>query len=495
MSYAAAVEHLYARGLELAPDPSAPSGARRKFDLEHMRRLAHALGDPQSRFPSVLIAGTNGKGSTAATLASILTAAGYRTALYTSPHLSRVNERIQINGRPISDDDFARLYFQVDSAAERLVAAGELPQHPSFFETLTALAFLYFAGQQTSPSVEIAILEVGLGGRLDATNIVTPLLSILTDISLDHQDYLGNTIAEITREKAGILRRGGTLITLPQHPEANQAIGEVAMELGIHAINAAGYIPTSDKLREPTEASSSPVAGLLPRNRYTLMAGGQPLHVDSPLWGQHQQRNLALAIAAAEELRNTDGYNQGKSNHISYIIDNAQIEAGIRNTVWPGRLELIAPSKSHEGAESSAPILLDVAHNPAGAWTLRAALAQLPENLPLTLLFSCLRDKDLREMSQILLPLFDSSSPDRPADHILFAPISSPRAASLEELVEAARALEIPAESVPTLAEALNRARSITPRNGLIVATGSVYLIGELRTLILGQARTPDLEP
>ncbi len=262
MSYTAALDHLYARGLELAP--SAPDAPRRKFDLDHMRVLAAELGDPQKSFPSILIAGTNGKGSTAATLSSILTAAGYRTGLYTSPHLSRVNERIQIDGVQISDDDFARLYFEVDSAAERLVASGALPHHPSFFETLTALAFLYYGEQK----IDIAILEVGLGGRLDATNIVDPLLSIITDISLDHQDYLGNTIAEITREKAGILRLHGTLITLPQHPEANQAIGEAAAALDLHAISAANFTPpTSERL------TGDPRRGPAPRNRYTITRG------------------------------------------------------------------------------------------------------------------------------------------------------------------------------------------------------------------------------
>lgn len=612
MSYNVAVDHLYARGLELAT-------SRRKFELEHMRTLARALGEPQTRFPSILIAGTNGKGSTAATLASILTAAGYRTALYTSPHLSRVNERIQIDGQPISDDDFARLYFQVDTAAEQLVTTGQLPQHPSFFETLTAVAFLYFAGDQEteapqnrvphlrgvaakvgsqdlsqstpapgqqesvilsegevegsavrSPSpnfpqapgtamtsapqappavrvapVDIAILEVGLGGRLDATNIVEPILSILTDISLDHQEYLGNTIAEITREKAGILRHHGTLITLPQHPEANQAIGEAAATLDLHAINAAQYIPTADKLLHPSPVFSRPsdptsgapsstpkprspdsslsgvekaakvghssearnaslrdiasgpgLSGVphsaqsgegasapevpLPRNRYTVTLAGQPLHIDSPLAGQHQQRNIALAIAAAEELRNPYSYNQQNSNDRSYKITNAQIEEGIRKTLWPGRLELLS-------LPGSAPILLDVAHNPGGVWTLRAALAQLPEDLPRTLLFSCLRDKDLREMSQILLPLFDSSSPDRPYDHIVLAPIDSPRAASLEDLQAAAEDLEVPVETTASLKEALAKATELTPANGLIVATGSVYLIGELRSLILAR--------
>ena len=232
MSFAAAVDHLHALTQELAP--TAP---RRKFDLDHMRILARALGDPQLQFPSVLIAGTNGKGSTAATLAGILAAAGYRTGLYTSPHLSRVTERIRTSNpchserseesphlslQEIPEDDFARLYFRVDETAQRLVSTGLLPHHPSFFESLTALAFLFFA----QSNLDIAILEVGMGGRLDATNIVEPILSVITDIALDHQDYLGNTIAEIAREKAGILRPRGTLITLPQHPEANQAIGE-----------------------------------------------------------------------------------------------------------------------------------------------------------------------------------------------------------------------------------------------------------------------------
>src|SRR6202789_2753097 len=243
MSYAAAVDHLYALGHELAP--TAPSAPRRKFDLAHMRVLAAALGDPQTSFPSVLIAGTNGKGSTAAPLASILTASGYRTGLYTSPHLWRVNERIQIDGAQISDEAFAGLYFQVDETARRLVESGDLPHPPSFFEVLTALAFLYSAGTGSTKAepIDIAVLEVGLGGRLDATNIVEPLLSIITDIALDHQDYLGNTLSEITREKAGILRANGTLITLPQHPEANHAIGEAAANLNLRAISAADFIP------------------------------------------------------------------------------------------------------------------------------------------------------------------------------------------------------------------------------------------------------------
>jgi dihydrofolate synthase/folylpolyglutamate synthase len=488
MSYAAAVDHLYALGHELAPTPS--SAPRRKFDLAHMRVLAAALGDPQTTFPSVLIAGTNGKGSTAATLASILGAAGYRTGLYTSPHLIRVNERIQVYGVPIPDEDFARLYFQVDETARHLVEAGDLPHPPSFFEVLTALAFLYFAGKGPSEAkpVDIAILEVGLGGRLDATNIVDPLLSVITDIALDHQDYLGDTIAEITREKAGILRRNGILITLPQHPEANQAIGEAAAELDLRAVSAASFIPHLPP-RSPQQPAPDAVTSTdthwsgeqqpIPSNHYIVTLDGEPLEIDSPLAGHHQQRNIALAIAAASELRNQSSYKMAQtdptSNQKSYNISNAAMEQGIRDTKWPGRLELVT---FPEGPS----LLLDVAHNPAGAWALRAAIAQLPEGQPRTLIFSCLRDKNLKEMSQILFPLFDSSA-DRPHDHILFAPIDNPRAAGLEELLAAAAALDIPAHAAPHLAAALARARVVTPPEGVIIATGSVYLVGEIRHL------------
>ncbi|HEY1993377.1 MAG TPA: cyanophycin synthetase, partial [Edaphobacter sp.] len=217
----------------------------------------------------------------------------------------------------------------------------------------------------------------------------------------------------------------------------------------------------------------------LPRNHYTVTLEGEPLEIDSPLFGQHQQRNIALAVAAANELRHQNSYkstqNEPTRNFTGHKITNAAIEAGVRNTSWPGRLELLT---FHEGPS----LLLDVAHNPAGAWTLRAAIAQLPEAQPRTLIFSCLRDKNLKEMSQVLFPLFDSSA-DRPYDHIFFAPIDNPRAAGLEELLAAAHALDIPAQAAPDLADALAQARAVTPPHGLILATGSVYLVGEIRRL------------
>jgi dihydrofolate synthase/folylpolyglutamate synthase len=197
VTYLSAVNNLLALGHELSSD--------RKFDLAHMRVLAAALGNPQRKLQCVLIAGTNGKGSTAATLASIAQAAGYRTGLYTSPHLLRVNERMQINREPISDAEFAVIYERVETAARELVERGQLPWPPSFFEMLTAMMFEYFA----SAGVDLAVLEVGMGGRLDATNIADPCVSVITDIDFDHQKFLGNTLPEIAREKAGIMRPKG----------------------------------------------------------------------------------------------------------------------------------------------------------------------------------------------------------------------------------------------------------------------------------------------
>lgn len=449
MSYQLAVEQLYARGHELAPpQPGAP---RRKFDLAYMRTLMKDLGDPQTTFPAVLIAGTNGKGSTASTLASVLGVSGYRAGLYTSPHLERINERVRIGSQFISDDDFARLYFQVDDAANRLVASGDLPHTPSFFEVMTAIAFLSFAEQK----VDIAVLEVGLGGRLDATNIVEPIVSVITDLGLDHMDYLGPTLTHIAKEKAGILRKNGVMVTLPQHPEANYALGEVAVPLEVRGVNAAAYIPDRGL------AQVSPF-----RNVYPARILGQDVTIDSPLGGSHQQRNLALAIATAVELNQHHGFAK---------ITAATIAEGIRSTAWPGRLELLT--------SNGVDFLLDVAHNPDGAWTLRSAIGQLPDERPRTLVFSCLKDKAVEGIAQTLFPLFDSNA-DRVHDHIVLAPMNNPRAASLSDLEQAAAHMEIPVETASSVAQAIDKARRVTPPSGLVIITGSVYLIGEARRIL-----------
>jgi dihydrofolate synthase/folylpolyglutamate synthase len=437
MSYAAAIEQLNAMTPELYAKAGQP---RRKFSLDEVRILLAALGDPQTRFPAVLIAGTNGKGSTAATLASILTEAGLRTGLYTSPHLERPNERIRVDRAEIADADFARLFFLVSDTAEGLVSTGLLPQMPSFFEMLTALAFLHFV----ESGVEIAVLEVGMGGRLDATNIVDPLISVITDISLDHTEWLGSTISAITREKAGILRHNGTLITLPQHPEANQALGEVATALNVRGVSATAFMPS---------------AGVTAGAPYTVHALNSAVCVDSPLSGAHQHRNLALAIAAAVELA---------SNH-GYPVSPSSIAEGIHTTRWPARLERI----HKDGVEW----ILDVAHNPAGAWALRAGLrAAGGEEPSRVLVFSCLRDKPVAEMAQILFPLFET---------VIIAPMHTARAAALDDLLAAAKSTGTPAIAAESVPQALELARQHQPHSEQVVVSGSVYLVGEARSLLL----------
>jgi len=437
MSYQAAIAELNAMTPELYARPSEP---RRKFSLAEIGVLLSALERPQRRVRALLIAGTNGKGSTASTLASILTHCGVRAGLYTSPHLARVNERIRIGEAEITDEDFGRLFFRVLDAAKALLAEGKLPQLPSFFEVLTALALLYFAEAE----VEIAVLEVGMGGRLDATNIVDPLFSVITDISLDHMEWLGSTIAEIAREKAGILRRGGTMITLPQLEEANRALGEVAAELNVRGVNAAIY---------------TPAMGAENGGRYDVEVLGERIEVASPLRGMHQRRNVALAIAAAVELRTAHGFE----------ITAAGIAEGIRQTRWPGRLERFKID--------DAEWILDVAHNPAGAWALHAGLRELEGRRPRTLIFSCLRDKPVAEMAQILFPLFDQ---------VILAPIHSARAASLEDLEATARATGSTAVKADSVRQAIEWARERSA-GGVVVVSGSVYLVGEVRSLLVNE--------
>ena len=454
MSYENAVASMFALGHELAHTPST------KFDLAHMRVLLSALGYPERIFPSVLIAGTNGKGSTAATLASILLASRMKVGLYTSPHLIRINERIQINGIEITDDDFARLHGEVDAVAERLVGAGDLPWHPSFFEMMTAIAFLHFARE----SVDIAVLEVGMGGRLDATNVVEPMISVITDISLDHQKFLGNTVSEIAREKAGIIRPGGVVVTLPQQPEANDVIGNTILELDAVGVNAAQYVPPvspastrylvpSTQHGDSSEPRTKRADKELGSYRYPLQVMGKEISVESPLVGRHQLRNVALAIAAAEELW-TKGIRQ---------ISADSIGQGIRETRWPGRFEVVP---AHDQWSE---MVFDVAHNPAGAWALRSSLSERYQDRPLIFVFGAMRDKAISEMAEILFPMARAVIATRP---------SNPRSASPEEIRQAGRRTGAEIESIAEVPEALERAR-VLAGNDAIVVTGSIYLVGE----------------
>lgn len=443
MSYDTAVARMFALGHELAQTPS------HKFDLEHMRVLLKALEHPERKFPSVLIAGTNGKGSTAATLAAILQASKLKTGLYTSPHLVRINERVRIDGIPIPDDTFALIHDLVDRTAERLVSEGDLPWHPSFFEMLTAISFEYFAREK----VDIAVLEVGMGGRLDATNVVEPRVSVITDVSLDHQKYLGNTVAEIAREKAGIIREGGAVVTLPQSPEANDVIGNAILERGARAINAVPYIPPVSPGAPATGFRVSPDPNVF-RTRYSLSVMGEEISIESPLVGRHQLRNTALAVAAAEELAR-QGFGR---------ITPPSIEVGIRNTHWPGRFQVVRPN------EKWPEIVFDVAHNPAGAWALRSALSNLYEDRRMIFVFGAMRDKAIAEMTEILFPL---------AEHVVAAAADNPRSATAAEIRGAAARTATDIEEASGVENALERARALAGAGRLIVVTGSIYVVGE----------------
>ncbi len=440
---------MFALGHELAQTPS------HKFDLAHMRVLLAALGNPEIRFPTVLVAGTNGKGSTAATLASILQASGLKTGLYTSPHLVRINERIRLNGEAIADDDFALLHDVVDRTAERLVTEGDLPWHPSFFEMLTAMGFEYFARSRP----DMVVLEVGMGGRLDATNVVEPRLSIITDIALDHQKYLGETVAEIAREKAGIIRPDGLVVTLPQLPEANDVIGNAILNAGARAVNAVPYMP-------PVSPGSDQWTALSGQwQRYPLDVMGTEIMVESPLVGRHQLRNLALAIAAAVEL-----HDEGDLR-----ITPETIAQGIRQTHWPGRFHVVP------AAGDNPEFVFDVAHNPAGAWALRSTLSGAYQNAEtpreITMVFGVLRDKAVQEISEILFPI---------AGHIIVTHANNPRSASSSEIRRAASRVTagIDIEEAENVRTALERAQKVAGKGGLVVVTGSIYIVGEaMRTL------------
>jgi dihydrofolate synthase/folylpolyglutamate synthase len=434
---------MFALGHELAHTPS------QKFDLAHMRVLLEALEHPERKFPAVLIAGTNGKGSSAATLASILRASRYKTGLYTSPHLVRINERIRIDDAAISDDDFAGIHDLVDRTAERLVSESDLPWHPSFFEMLTAIAFEYFAREKVS----IAVLEVGMGGRLDATNVVEPLVSVITDISLDHQKFLGDTVTEIAREKAGIIRADRPVVTLPQTPEANDVLGHTILDLGARAISAVPYVPpVSPNSAQYLLPSTQEKAGYIAR--YPLQVLRQEITVETPLVGRHQLRNVALAIGAAEEL----------SREKFPGITAQTIEQGIRETHWPGRFQVLAATADHPE------VVFDVAHNPAGAWALRSTLSATYEERPLVFVFGAMRDKAVSEIAEILFPL---------ADRVVATHVENPRAATPAEIREAARRVSVEIDDAPDVPAALAKAREAAGTRGLVVVTGSIYIVGE----------------
>jgi dihydrofolate synthase/folylpolyglutamate synthase len=402
-----------------------------KFGLETMRALVAALDHPERTFTTVLVAGTNGKGSVVAYADSVLRASGLRVGRYISPHLIRVNERIVVGGRPLSDRALDEAVDRVRDAAEGLERAGALPAAPTFFEVLTAAAFVHFARQR----VEVAVLEIGMGGRLDATNVAEPVCSAIVTVDRDHEAYLGHSLAAIAREKAGVLRRGRVTVLGPMDGRARAAIEKAASEAGA---------PLADATRDTTvHIRGRGVDLATPARVYRGLR---------PLPGAHQRDNLAVAVRLLEEARAA-----------GIPVDLAALPKAIARTRWPGRLQRL-PGRPG--------LIVDGAHTPAAA---RALAADLRTRRPFVLVFAAMADKDICAMGRTLFPL---------AREIVLTRVSVDRGASPAEIARRVGAPARRAHTAPTVRAALARARRLAGRDGLVVAAGSLYLAGEVLAFV-----------
>ncbi len=384
-----------------------------KFGLDNTFKLAGLCGHPHRHLDFIHVAGTNGKGSTCAMLESMYRAAGMRVGLFTSPHLVTFGERIQVNRQPIPEAEVVRLAIRLQSLLRQFPESA----HPTFFEVITVMALIYFAEQEC----DLVVWETGLGGRLDATNIVTPLASVITNVQLDHQQWLGNTLPQIAMEKAGIIKRGIPVLTAAAEPSALEVITRTAKD---------HRAPLTVVTQEDTRCA--------PLNELAL-----------PLLGEHQQMNAALALAAVRILAGR------------LPLSGAVIRIGLSQVDWPGRFQLIRTAQNQT-------YILDGAHNPAGAETLRAAFLKHFPNARPTLIVGIFKDKDWTSICQILAPL---------AGRLLLVPVHSERTATPEALQAVCGRANPTAEVVAcsSLAEAMIRADQAP----LVVLTGSLYLVGE----------------
>jgi dihydrofolate synthase/folylpolyglutamate synthase len=429
MNFAEATQYLLSLGHETLS---------MKLGLRNTELLLESLSNPQESYQSVQIAGTNGKGSTAVMLDSICRAAGIRTGLYTSPHLVSITERIKIDAIEIEPDDFAKLATEVRAAAESLVTGGVLEAPPTFFEQVTAIAVLAFK----QAGIELAILETGLGGRLDSTTAVRAKTLAITPISIDHQEYLGETLAEIAAEKAAIIRPQSVLVVAPQPEAARRVILEFC------GVNDVVPVWSTENISE------------LDVDGYTFRTEQETYENVKPgLRGAHQLQNAATAIALAECLAS-----QG------FAISHDAIIEGLQRARHPGRLEVF---EYLTGSAGRVLVLLDGAHNPAGASASRAYLESAPElrGIPITLVFGAMADKQVDKMAAILFPL---------AARLILTQPRNARSAQLEDLRTLAEnyAPGVSAELIPASDTAMAHALSC---NGLICVTGSLYLVGEVR--------------
>ena len=401
-----------------------------KFGLENTFQLAALVGDPQNRLRFIHVAGTNGKGSTCAMLESIYRQAGLRVGLFTSPHLVSFRERIQVNRRLTGEDDVIRLVEELQPLLKQFPDG----HHPTFFEVVTVMALKFFAEQRC----DLVIWETGLGGRLDATNIVKPLASLITNIQFDHQQWLGDTLGKIAAEKAGIIKPGVPVITATDELEALKVIEEVARKQNAPLIKI--------NSREGRRAAVPNQSGSPTR---------QPSRIEKlPLLGEHQKINAALALAMVEVLQDR------------IPVNDSAIRTGLSEVNWPGRMQLVTRPSGQK-------LLLDGAHNVAGATVLRRTLEEHFSGTRRTLILGMLRDKDWRHICEMLAPL---------AARIFTVPVASERSADAVELAAACRAVN-PAVGIAAC-DSLREALEKTADDDFVVVTGSLYLVGEALELL-----------
>jgi dihydrofolate synthase/folylpolyglutamate synthase len=429
MDFPAAVEYI----LSFADYERMPRSAV-VFDLRRMEQLLERLGNPQNAAKSVHIAGTKGKGSTAAMLASILKQSGSRTGLYTSPHLLSIRERIQVDGRQITEDEFARLALRIKPGVEAVNAQGDFGTLTTF-EILTALAFMYF--QEKGATYQV--LEAGLGGRLDATNVVLPEVCVITSISYDHMDVLGNTLAEIAEEKAGIIKPGSVVVTAPQTPEAMKVLEDMCRQQGVKLVRVGSDIGWQQKSISP-EKQSFHLRGL--RGDY---------NIEVPLLGEHQLENAATAVAAAEVLAG-----RGAEITVEAII------SGIAGVSWPGRLQVLRRKPW---------VIVDGAHNGDSVRRLVMALRQSFTFEKVFLIFGASSDKNIATMAAEL-----KTFPDR----VIVTSSHHPRAVAVERLAEEFSRENIFPEVSENAASAVEKALSLAGPGDLVCATGSLFLVAEV---------------
>jgi len=413
-----------------------------KLGLERMQALLEALGNPQDAFGSVLIGGTNGKGSTSAIMESILRSAGYRTGLYTSPHLQVLNERIAIDNRQISDDELMGICIEIKGVIEKRQKMDRSFEAPTFFELITAAAFLHFKKK----GVDMAVVEVGLGGRLDATNTLAPLVSIITNISLEHTEILGDAIAKIAAEKAGIIKDGGFLITGSQDKEALDVFRKVCGERDSRMMRVGKEITVKRK----------PLDGGLPKQQFSVTIPDTSYDdLEMRLLGEHQLLNAGCACGAVYALR-TQGIT---------ISDDA-LRAGLLNAIWPGRMEIV---------QENPMVMLDCAKDAAAARCLRIALQEMLSQKPVILVVSISADKSVDKMLEEVVPIADTV--------IATAHNVMGRAAAPEDLARMISRLGKPVIIIRDVKEAVAKARDLAGLRGAVIVTGSVFTVGEAREM------------